>query len=62
MKINLLLQAFGIGMTMLGLFATSWFGRLDWSSLPSQFRWAVGASQFFLLIAGILFGVASCRF
>jgi hypothetical protein len=62
MKINLLLQTLGMGTIMLGAFSTSWFGRLDWASIPFRFRCAVGASQFSFLVAGILFGIASCRF
>jgi hypothetical protein len=62
MKINLLLQILGMGAIMLGVFSTSWFGKLDWASVPSRFRWALGASQLSFLVAGILLGVASCRF
>jgi hypothetical protein len=62
MKINLLLQILGMGTLVLGVFSTSWFGRLDWASVPSRFRWAVGASQFSFMVAGILLGVSSCRF
>jgi hypothetical protein len=57
MKINILLLAVGIGMIMLGMFSTSWFGQLDWTSVPLSFRWAVGASQFCFLFAGIILGI-----
>jgi hypothetical protein len=62
MKINLLLQILGMGTIMPGAFFPSWFGRLDWASVPSRFRWAIGASQFSFMVAGILLGVSSCRF
>jgi hypothetical protein len=61
MKVGLVLQGIGMGMILLAVFSTSWFGKLDWSSVPLRFRWAVGASQFLFLFlfAGILFGVAA---
>ena len=62
MKINLLLQTVGIGMIVLGIFSTSRFGKLDWASVAFRFRWAVGASQFFFLVAGIVLGVSAHHF
>jgi len=61
MKVGLLLQGVGMGIIMLGGFSTSWFGKLDWAIVPFRFRWAVGASQFFFLLAGIVLGVAACH-
>jgi hypothetical protein len=59
MKGSLVLYILGMATVMLGLFSTSGFGKLNWATVPWGFRWAVGASQFFFLVAGILFGVAS---
>jgi hypothetical protein len=50
-----------MGMIMLGGFSTSWFGKPDWAIVPFRLRWAVGASQFFFLFAGIVLGLAACH-
>jgi hypothetical protein len=57
-----ILQAVGIGIITFGVFSTSWFGKLDWTSVPLRFRCAVGASQLCFLFAGIILGVSSHHF
>jgi hypothetical protein len=61
MSKRMLLRIVGIGMIMFGVFSTSWFGQLDWNSVPFHFRLAVGASQFCFLLAGIILGVSAHR-
>jgi hypothetical protein len=61
MNKKMLLRIVGMGMIMFGVFATSWFGQLDWNSVPFHFRLGVGASQFCFLFAGIILGVSAHR-